>query len=177
MSQERCGRACLSTAAFALAASALSGPTAAQVGTRYCSPATSNASGLPGQITAVGSADLALNGNQLILVASSLPRNTFGIFVTSRTPDFIPNPGGSLGTLCLGLPLGRYVAPGQVLGTGGTGVGTFCLWRNIRPRSFLVLGALSDILNTDALRAYVQQQELDRGSPGWFWNVVLPAGS
>ena len=122
MSQERCGRACLSTAAFALAASALSGPTAAQVGTRYCSPATSNASGLPGQITAVGSADLALNGNQLILVASSLPRNTFGIFVTSRTPDFIPNPGGSLGTLCLGLPLGRYVAPGQVLGTGGTGV-------------------------------------------------------
>jgi hypothetical protein len=40
------------------------------------------------------------------------------------TQGNVPQPG-SLGVLCLGGSIGRYVGPGQIQNTGGTGA--FCL--------------------------------------------------
>ncbi|MEM9381165.1 MAG: hypothetical protein AAGB93_14530, partial [Planctomycetota bacterium] len=34
---------------------------------------------------------------------------------------FVPNPGGSSGNLCLGGAIGRYVGPGQIQNSGGSG--------------------------------------------------------
>ena len=92
------------------------------VGSTYCSPAVPNATGAPAILAAYGTDDLWLNGNQLSLEARNVPPNQFGIFVTSRTAGFIPNAGGSLGNLCVGLPLGRYVEPGQIVSSGPAGV-------------------------------------------------------
>jgi hypothetical protein len=88
-------------------------------GTSYCTPAVANSTGQPGVISAAGS-DVASN-NDLTLTATSLPLNAFGFFLTSQTQDLVPNPGGSMGNLCLGGAIGRYVGPGQVLNTGTAG--------------------------------------------------------
>ena len=49
-----------------------------------------------------------------MLVGEQLPHSAFGIFLASRVADFTPMPGGSLGNLCLGGAIGRFVAPGEV---------------------------------------------------------------
>lgn len=82
------------------------------VGTRRCSPAVPNQTGLPGRLRASGST-AASNGN-LHLFADQLPPATTGIFLASQTAAVIPMAGGSLGTLCLGGEIGRYVGPNQV---------------------------------------------------------------
>jgi hypothetical protein len=89
-------------------------------GTTYCSPAVPNSTGLPGEISAMGSVLAA--DNNLTLTASNLPLNSFGFFLTSTTQGFVPNPGGSQGNLCLGGSIGRYVGPGQIKNAGATGV-------------------------------------------------------
>ncbi|MEM6673396.1 MAG: hypothetical protein AAF726_11175 [Planctomycetota bacterium] len=89
------------------------------VGTRYCGPAVVNSTGVAGRMGASGSADVA--ANDLVLEASSLPSNAFGFFVTSRVQDFVANPGGSAGNLCLGGAIGRYVGPGQIQSSGPSG--------------------------------------------------------
>lgn len=92
--------------------------------TNYCGPGVPNSSGLPGVMAATGSS--VVSANDLTLVASDLPANQFGIFITSRTAGFTPGLGGnSNGNLCLGGTIGRFVGPGQILSTG-TG-GTFSL--------------------------------------------------
>jgi hypothetical protein len=93
-----------------------SGPT--QVGTNYCQ-AIANSTGNPGVIGAIGSAVRA--DNDVTLQASSLPNSAFGYFLTSQTQGFVPNPGGSMGNLCLGGSIGRYVGAGQVQNTGAIG--------------------------------------------------------
>jgi hypothetical protein len=85
------------------------------VGTSYCS-ANPNSTGSVGSITALGSASAAANA--LTLSASALPLNSFGFFMTSRTQDFVANPAGSHGNLCLGGAIGRFVGPGQVQNSG-----------------------------------------------------------
>ncbi len=70
-------------------------------------------------MTGSGSASVALNN--LTLEASQLPNNAFGYFITSATQANTPNPGGSLGVLCLGGSIGRYTGPGQIQNTGATG--------------------------------------------------------
>jgi hypothetical protein len=89
------------------------------VGTEYCAPAVPNSTGIPGQISASGS--LVVANNALALTARDLPNNSFGYFLTSRTQTNIPQPGGSLGVLCVGGLIGRYVGPGQIQSTGATG--------------------------------------------------------
>ncbi len=89
------------------------------IGTNYCGPGVPNSTGNPGAISATGSAIVA--NNNLTLVASNLPNNAFGFFLTSTTQDFVMNPGGSLGHLCLGGAIGRYVGPGQIINSGGSG--------------------------------------------------------
>ena len=88
------------------------------VGTPYCS-AVANSTGVPGELSASGSADVALN--DVRLSAERLPANAFGFFVASLTQGFVANPGGSQGNLCLGGSIGRYVGAGQILNSGAGG--------------------------------------------------------
>jgi hypothetical protein len=48
-----------------------------------------------------------------------MPPHSFGMFLVSRTPGFVPFFGGSQGNLCLGPPIGRFAH--DVLGTGASG--------------------------------------------------------
>ena len=89
-------------------------------GTSYCTPAVPNSTGAPAAMSSTGSASVVLN--DLVLVASELPLNAFGYFLTSRTQGFIANPAGSQGNLCLGGAIGRYVGPGQIQNSGTAGV-------------------------------------------------------
>jgi len=88
-------------------------------GTSYCGPAPLNSTGASSVISASGSAVASLN--LLTLRAQNLPNNAFGFFLTSATAGFVANPGGSVGNLCLGGAIGRYVGPGQIKNTGATG--------------------------------------------------------
>ncbi|MEL6712374.1 MAG: hypothetical protein AAFP86_01290 [Planctomycetota bacterium] len=90
------------------------------VGSAYCA-ASANSTGGAATLLATGS-DVAAAGD-LTLIASGMPAGEFGLFLTSRTQDFVPGLGGtSDGNLCLGGSIGRFVGPGQILstGTGGT---------------------------------------------------------
>ncbi|MEZ6015058.1 MAG: hypothetical protein R3F49_08095 [Planctomycetota bacterium] len=93
--------------------------TSGNLGTTYCSPAVANSTGQPAEISASGSRTAAMN--DLTLMATSLPNNSFGFFLTSRTQGAIPTPGGSQGTLCLSGSIGRYVGPGQIKNSGTLG--------------------------------------------------------
>lgn len=88
------------------------------LGATYCSPAVVNSSGGPAVVTALGSANVA--ANDLTLVGSDLPRNSFGYFIASQTQGHVMNAGGSQGTLCLGGSVGRFNA--QVMSSGASGV-------------------------------------------------------
>ena len=96
----------------------ISGPVGS-IGTNYCGPAVPNSTGASGAMSATGSNVVA--NNDLTLVASDLPNNAFGFFLTSLSQGNVPQPGGSLGVLCLGGSIGRYVGPGQIQNTGLTG--------------------------------------------------------
>ena len=84
------------------------------VGVRTCTPAVPNSSGRPASIETWGRPIVSLR--DLNLVARDLPRDTFGFFLTSRTPASVPMAGGGLGTLCLGGSIGRF--SDQVLSSG-----------------------------------------------------------
>ena len=89
------------------------------LGTRYCSPAVVNSTGVPAELGALGS--LVVATNTLAVEAEHLPLSSFGYFLTSRTQGFVANPGGSTGNLCLGGAIGRFVGPGQIQSSGTTG--------------------------------------------------------
>ncbi|MDF1837906.1 MAG: hypothetical protein P1V35_08560 [Planctomycetota bacterium] len=107
------------------------------VGVHYCDPAVANSTGLPGEMSAIGSP--FVSDNQITLQASQLPAFQFGIFITSQTQGLILNPGGSLGNLCFGGPLGRYNQGGQIFGTsaGGTGELAIDLTQTPQPSGFV----------------------------------------
>ena len=86
------------------------------LGTRYCSPAVPNSTGLPAHIDLVGSPSLA-QGN-LTLEATQLPTNQFGLFITSRNTGSNPF---SAGVLCLSAPIGRFAGPSQLQNSGSAG--------------------------------------------------------
>jgi hypothetical protein len=88
------------------------------LGTNYCT-AVNNSTGGPGAMSGTGSA--VVLDNDVTLAAGGLPNNAFGFFLTSTTQGFVMNPGGSVGNLCLGGAIGRYVGPGQIQNTGLTG--------------------------------------------------------
>ena len=88
------------------------------VGTNYCM-ANDNSTGNPAMMSASGSPVASVN--DLTLVATDLPNNAFGFFLTSQAQGFTPNPGGSSGNLCLSGSLGRYVGPGQLQNSGLVG--------------------------------------------------------
>ena len=88
-------------------------------GSNYCGPAVPNSSGTGAQISALGSA--VVMKNDVTLVASGLPQNTIGFFLTSRSQGLVIGPGGSQGNLCLGGAIGRFAAPGQIQSSGADG--------------------------------------------------------
>ena len=90
---------------------------------RYCTPAVPNSAGQSGVLTAIGRN--AIQANDVTLVASHLPLNSFGFFLTSRDQGNVYPVNNSQGRLCLGGFIGRYVGPGQVKNSGS--MGTFSL--------------------------------------------------
>ncbi|MEM1449241.1 MAG: hypothetical protein AAF957_09580 [Planctomycetota bacterium] len=98
--------------------SGLTGEGSGTIGTNYCM-ANPNSTGSIAEMSAFGS--ILASSNDLELRATSLPANSFGYFLTSRTEGFVPNPGGSAGVLCLSGMIGRYVGPGQIQNSGASG--------------------------------------------------------
>jgi len=89
------------------------------IGTNYCT-AAANSTGSIGAMSATGSVVAA--ANDLTLMASSLPANQFGIFVTSMTQGFSPGANGtSNGNICLGGAVGRFTLPSQIVSSGMSG--------------------------------------------------------
>jgi hypothetical protein len=88
------------------------------IGTAYCTPVP-NSTGTSAEMSATGSA--VATTNDLTLECSSMPNNSFGFFLTSRTQGAIQQPGGSQGVLCVSGAIGRYVGPGQIKNSGATG--------------------------------------------------------
>lgn len=89
-----------------------------EVGTNYCA-ANANSTGVPATMTSTGSA--SLGANDLVIQSLNMPNFSFGFFITGQTQDFVMNPGGSAGNLCLGGDIGRGVA-GGIANTGSTGM-------------------------------------------------------
>jgi DNA-binding beta-propeller fold protein YncE len=87
------------------------------LGVRYCSPAVVNSTGAPARMIVLG--DDELTSARLTLRATGLPLHAFGYFLNSRVPGFVPQAGGSDGTLCLGGAVGRFSY--AVLGSGSSG--------------------------------------------------------
>ncbi len=84
----------------------------APIGSGYCGPAPTNSTGRPGTISAMGS--MEVTAFDVALRATNLPPFAIGLFLASQTQGFVPTVGGSVGNLCLGGAIGRFVAPGQV---------------------------------------------------------------
>ncbi|MCA9003488.1 MAG: hypothetical protein KDB61_16300, partial [Planctomycetes bacterium] len=89
------------------------------IGTNYCLPAAANSTGFPAGMLATGS--LYVADNDVTLQAVGMPQNQFGYFLTSQTPYFLANPGGSQGNLCLAGNLGRFNALSDIRYSGTTG--------------------------------------------------------
>ncbi|MFT7074394.1 MAG: hypothetical protein ACJA0P_000393 [Planctomycetota bacterium] len=88
------------------------------IGTNYC-VANPTSLGTPAMMSASGSPSIA--ANDLTLMGSGLPQNSFSFFITSLTPALVMNPGGSSGNLCLSGNVGRYVGPGEIQQAGASG--------------------------------------------------------
>ncbi len=86
-------------------------------GTNYCT-AIPNSTGLAAQIEAQGSA--VASDNNLSLSVTQLPLNQFGYALTSQTQGLVIAPPGSMGNLCLGGTIGRFVKQVQSSGSAGT---------------------------------------------------------
>ena len=96
-----------------------------------------NSTGQPAELCIMGSELLAVD--QMTLTVTQLPPNSAGYFLASTDAAFVVGAGGSLGTLCLGGSIGRYVGPGQVQNSGASG--TFSLELDLgmipQPTSFV----------------------------------------
>lgn len=85
-------------------------PTIAQpvgpiLGENYCVGVT-NSTGVGGTLFGAGTKFIA--NNDFTLTATSVPANTFGLFVVSDTQGFVPSVPNSQGIVCLGGATGRY---------------------------------------------------------------------
>ncbi len=87
------------------------------VGTAYCA-VTPNSTGAGAVL--LGNGSTAAADNAFTLCALDMPQDSFGIFVASSTSDFVVNPGGSMGNLCIGPAIGRGVG-GVIANSGAAG--------------------------------------------------------
>ena len=114
--------------ATALAAATAS-ISSAQLGTTYCS-AVPNSTGTITVISASGSTVVAQNN--FTLTGTDMPLNQFGLFVNGTAQEFVPNPGGSNGNLCVGGGLGRFNS--GIVSSGASGSVSFTVDLNAVPR-------------------------------------------
>ena len=87
-------------------------------GTSYCA-VVPNSTGLPAELCATGSADIA--ATDLNLMARRLPPQSMAYFLVSPTQGFNSNLPNSYGHLCLAGSVGRFVGPGQIQNSGAGG--------------------------------------------------------
>lgn len=90
----------------------------AAIGTTFCTSAP-NSTGLAADLSIVGSAVAA--NDDVTLVVSNLPADSFAVFLTSRFPGASFSPPGSMGTLCVRRDVGRFDGAGQVRRSDGSG--------------------------------------------------------
>ena len=64
--------------------------------------------------------DKVVANNDFGLIAQGLPLGSTGYFICSPNQAQVANPGGSVGTLCVGAPTGRYLS--QVGNSGIFGI-------------------------------------------------------
>ncbi len=89
------------------------------LGVNYCGPANQNSGGLSARMLATGSRVVA--NNDLTVACADMPPLVFGFFIVSLQQNFVMNPAGSSGNLCLGGAIGRYIGPGQIQNSGTQG--------------------------------------------------------
>ena len=88
------------------------------LGMNFCTGEV-NSVGVVASLGAGGSINVI--DNDFNLFANGLPTSTFGFFIVSTAQDFVMNPAGSSGNLCLGGNIGRYSEPGQIQSSGAAG--------------------------------------------------------
>lgn len=96
----------------------------------YCPATTLNSAGLAG--TTVASGGGFVGANDFTLHAQNLPTGAMGYFLGSQSRLSIPNIGGSQGTLCIGVPITRFVSLAGVSDASGSYDATLDL-ENIPP--------------------------------------------
>jgi hypothetical protein len=96
----------------------------ALVGTFTCPPATNycqanaNSTGLTAAIGMTGST--RIQDASFGLSAGNMPSGQFAYFIASRAQDFVQNPAGSQGNLCVGGSIARFNAQVGQITAGGT---------------------------------------------------------
>lgn len=99
-----------------------------------------NSTGLAATLSLFGSELAAVNS--LTVTVDQLPQQVFGLLVTSLEQGFVPNPGGSLGNLCINGPsIGRY--SGAILSSGSMGSASLLLDLTRIPSSGQPIAALA----------------------------------
>lgn len=108
--------------------------------TAGCAAQAPNSTGSLSRLRAAGTG--TVNQDNVTLVADHLPSQRAVMFLNARTAGFTPNPGGSLGDLCLSGVIGRYARPGEVRTTTATGLASLPLALASTPSG----GAVTSIL-------------------------------
>lgn len=76
------------------------------VGQPFCEGATTNSTGVAGQLLALGTNSIP--ANDLVLYGYDLPPNQFALLLASTNTGIVGYPGGSQGILCLTGSIGRF---------------------------------------------------------------------
>jgi hypothetical protein len=90
-----------------------------------------NSTGMPGQLAAFGSETVA--ANDIVLIGSDMPQNTFGFPIVSRSAAQVIPPGAA-GFRCVGGSVGRDLT--NIFNTGASGAATLPLDLNAIPSPF-----------------------------------------
>ncbi|MDF1836819.1 MAG: FG-GAP repeat protein, partial [Planctomycetota bacterium] len=131
----------------------------------YCGPAVANSLGLAANLIHVGS--LSIAANDFTLQVDGLPPGQMGFFLSSMGQDFVPNPGGSQGHLCLGRDLiGRHNRPHEL--RVSSAVGTFELTFDLQDMPVSLAG--SSILAGQTWNFQAWYRDLNPGPTSNFSN-------
>lgn len=87
------------------------------IGQSECGPAATNSSGFSATVQAFGSTSVTTN--DVLLRTQGMSLGSWALFIVSEDANFVMNPGGSQGNLCIGGEIGRYVF--DLKNTGVTG--------------------------------------------------------
>ncbi|MEC8494096.1 MAG: hypothetical protein VXZ39_04190, partial [Planctomycetota bacterium] len=118
-----------------------------------------NSSGVSARMTAAGSAIAA--DNDLTLSGVQLPVSVPALFITSSTQGFVTNPSGSIGNLCLGGAIGRYIGPGQIQFADAMGVVSLPIDLTMVPQS----SGFVSVMSGDTRNFQVWFRDLVGGAP------------